>query len=312
MSIERKLSAVGRCIDSAVAKTITGAKAIIPGAHHDGRGIRVDIASVPQSYAILIFDSFVAFISLFISIHLRIGMDFLDYSPAYILKNMLVFGLVSSSVFTWMQIHQSFWQYTTIEDLCLISLAVILADILFFPLMLLMNHEDFLPYSVLVINTFILTLMLIIPRLLSKLLHNQRFRKMRMRGMHYPGQNEQNVQAENPMVLLVGSKESAEVFLNEIVSNDDITFNFDPIGILTFDPLDVGRVIRGVSIVGELRDIHTVLRTVKSDGVVLRQIVITEKSIPENAKKFLVKYVKDHGLLLIHVIHQCMFDTVAE
>jgi O-antigen biosynthesis protein WbqV len=309
MSIERKLSTVGKCIDSVVEKVATMAKAVIPGDHHGGRRPRGDIASVPQSYAILIFDSFIAFLSLFISIHLRIGMDFLDYSPAYILKNMLVFGLVSSSVFTWMQIHQSFWQYTTIEDLCPISLAVILADILFFPLMVLMNREDFLPYSVLIINTFILTLMLIIPRLLSKLLHNQRLKKTRMRGVRSQGQN---TQMENPMVLLVGSKESAEIFLSEIVSNDDITFNFDPVGVLTFDPLDVGRVIRGVSIVGELRDIHTVLRTVKADGIVPRQIVITEKSIPENAKKFLVKYVKDHGLLLIHVIHQCMFDTVAE
>jgi O-antigen biosynthesis protein WbqV len=310
MSIERKLSAVGRCIDSVVARISNVVGEVIPSARRSGRRTRGDIASVPQSYAILIFDSFVAFLSIFISIHLRIGMDFLDYSPAYILKNMLVFGLVSSSVFIWMQIHQLFWQYTTIEDLCPISLAVVLADILFFPLMLLMNREDFLPYSVLVINTFVLTLMLIIPRLLSRVLHNQRLKKTRrMQWVHSPGQN---IQAENPMVLLVGSKESAEVFLSEIVSNDDITFNFDPIGILTFDPLDVGRVIRGVSIVGELRDIHAVLRTVKADGVVLRQIVITEKSIPENAKKFLVKYVKDHGLLLIHVIHQCMFDTVAE
>ncbi|MDR2458569.1 MAG: hypothetical protein LBD43_00525 [Holosporales bacterium] len=309
MSIERKLSIVGRCIDAVVAKMITGAKIIFPGKHHSNRRIRGDTASVPQSYTILIFDSFVAFLSIFISIHLRIGMDFLDYSPTYVLKNMLVFGLVSSSVFTWMQIHQSFWQYTTIEDLCPISLAVILADILFFPLMLLMNREGFLPYSVLVINTFVLTLMLIIPRLLSKVLHNQRLKKTRMQGIRIPGQN---IQAENPMVLLVGSKESAEVFLSEIVSNDDITFNFEPIGILTFDPFDVGRVIRGVSIVGELRDIPTVLRMIKADGIVLRQIVITEKSIPENAKKFLVKYVKDHGLLLIHVIHQCMFDTVAE
>jgi O-antigen biosynthesis protein WbqV len=309
MSVERKLSTVGRCIDSVVGKAVAGTKAILPGTRHGERRGRGDTASVPQSYAILIFDSFVAFLSIFISIHLRIGMDFLDYAPAYILKNMLVFGLVSSSVFTWMQIHQSFWQYTTIEDLCPISLAVILADILFLPLMLLMNREDFLPYSVLIINTFVLTLMLIIPRLLSKVLHNQRLKKTRKMQVRCAGQN---AQAENPMVLLVGSKESAEVFLSEIVSNDDITFNFDPVGILTFDPLDVGRVIRGVSIVGELRDIHTVLRTVKADGIVPRQIVITDKSIPENAKKFLVKYVKDHGLLLIHVIHQCMFDTVAE
>jgi O-antigen biosynthesis protein WbqV len=274
------------------------------------RKVRGEAASVHQSYAILIFDSFVAFLSIFISIHLRIGMDFLDYSPAYILKNMLVFGLVSSSVFAWMQIHQSFWRYTSIEDFAPILLSVVLADILFFPLMLLMNKEDFLPYSVLVINTFVLTLMLLIPRLLSRMLYSQKLKKMRAQEKRASSGPQTLI--ENPMVLLVGSKESAEIFLNEIVSNDDISFNFEPVGILTFDPMDVGRVIRGVSIVGELRDIHAVLRVIKADGITLRQIVITEKSIPENAKKFLVRYVKDHGLLLMHVIHQCMFDTVAE
>jgi FlaA1/EpsC-like NDP-sugar epimerase len=309
MSIEKKLSAVGKRIDSMIERIAEVSNSIFLKTRRSGKGMRRDIANVHQSYAILIFDSFVAFLSIFISIHLRIGMDFLDYSPAYIIENMLVFGLVSASVFAWMQTHQLFWQYTTIEDLVPISLSVILSDILFFPLMLLMNREDFLPYSTLIINTFVLTLMLVIPRLLSRMLHNQRLRTMRMQGA---SNGAQNASLANPRILLVGSKESAEVFLNEIVSNDDVTFNFEPIGILTFDPLDVGRVIRGVSIVGELRDIHEVLKTVRADGIALRQIVITEKSIPENAKKFLVKYVKDHGLLLMHVIHQCMFDTVSE
>ncbi|MDR1332853.1 MAG: hypothetical protein LBJ69_00365 [Holosporales bacterium] len=310
MSIERRLSAIGRYLDIASDRIAASIRLMLPKIIEFNRKVRGEAASVHQSYAILIFDSFVAFLSIFISIHLRIGMDFLDYSPAYILKNMLVFGLVSSSVFAWMQIHQSFWRYTSIEDFAPILLSVVLADILFFPLMLLMNKEDFLPYSVLVINTFVLTLMLLIPRLLSRMLYSQKLKKMRAQEKRASSGPQTLI--ENPMVLLVGSKESAEIFLNEIVSNDDISFNFEPVGILTFDPMDVGRVIRGVSIVGELRDIHAVLRVIKADGITLRQIVITEKSIPENAKKFLVRYVKDHGLLLMHVIHQCMFDTVAE
>ncbi|MDR3224458.1 MAG: hypothetical protein LBT03_02695 [Holosporales bacterium] len=309
MSIESKLSRFGKLLDSIVTGMAESIKILLARVNKPEKVSKRNYTSMTPPCAILVFDSFVAFLSLFISIHLRIGMDFLDYSHMYIIKNMFVFGLVCSSVFLWMQTHQSFWRYTSIEDLPPIFLSVILSNMLFLPLMLLMNQEDFLPYSVLIINMFVLTLMLVIPRFLSRMLYNQKMKKAKLVEQS-TRRHEQFVDA--PQVLLVGDSSSAEIFLRDIVSNDDVHFNFDPIGILTLDPFDVGRMIRGIPIVSELKDIHISLIELGKNGIFPRQIVITEKSIPENAKKFLVKYVKDHGLLLMHVIHQCMFDTVSE
>jgi O-antigen biosynthesis protein WbqV len=259
-------------------------------------------------YSVLIFDSFIAFLSLFISIHLRIGMDFLDYSQSYIIKNMFVFGLVSSSVFLWLQVHQAFWRYTSIEDTAPIFLSVVLSNLLFFPLMILMNQEDFLPYSVLIINVFVLSIMLLIPRFLTKMMYNQKISKLKKYG-NLEDKNRQ--QADAPQVILIGSNASADIFLREVVTNEDITFNFTPVGILTLDSDDIGHAIKGVPILGEVRDLGKVLYELREENVFPRQLVITEKTIPEKMKNYLLRYVEDHNLLLLHVIHQYTFNPVS-
>jgi FlaA1/EpsC-like NDP-sugar epimerase len=178
---------------------------------------------------------------------------------------------------------------------------------LFFPLMMLMNREDFLPYSVLIINVFVLSFMLMVPRFLSRILYNQKTSKMK----RFAEKLEQ--QTEVPQILLIGSSQSIEVFLREVVSNDEIPFNFEPVGILTLDRDEVGHIIKGVPIIGEIRDIHGVIRLLNSrEKIFPKQIIITEKSLPENAKKFLVRYVQERGMLLMHVIHQYTFNAISE
>lgn len=317
MSIESALSKFGRFLDSTVSSIQKTIKVMFAShkEHNKRRSfghhprMKHPSSSMTSPYAILIFDTFLAFLAIFISIHLRIGMDFLDYSPIYILKNMLVFGLVSSSMFLWLQTHQSFWRYTTVEDMTPIFLSVILSNFLFFPLMMLMNQEDFLPYSVLIINIFVLSFMLMIPRFLSRMIYNQRISKIK----RFDSITKRTEQASDvPEVLLIGNSDSVEAFFREVISNDDVSFNFDPVGILTLDQADEGRIIKGVPILGELRDINKIIRTLNKDGVFPRQIVISEKNLPENAKKFLIRYVQDHGLLLMHVMFQCTFNTVSE
>lgn len=315
MSIESKLSKLGKVLDSTVGGIRNNLKVLFvendkkQKRRPHGYGQHKSQSTMTSPYAILLFDSFVAFLAIFISIHLRIGMDFLDYSPTYIIKNMFVFGLVSSSIFLWLQTHQAFWRYTSVEDMTPIFLSVILSNLLFFPLMMLMNQEDFLPYSVLIINVFVLSFMLLIPRFLTRMMYNNKVNKLKKYDK-ITKREEQS--ADIPQIILIGNNESAEVFLREVISNEDVTFNFNPVGILSFDSEDVGRVIKGVPIIGELRDINKALKRLDDEGMNPRQFVITEKSIPENIKKFLVKYAQDHGFLIMHVIHQCTFNTISE
>lgn len=307
MSFESGLSKFGRALDKMQKKLITAITDVF--FEKSGKTSKKTQHGMNSRYSIVLFDSFVAFLSIFVSIHLRIGMDFLDYSPLYIVKNMLVFGLVSSSVFLWFQTYQSFWRYTSVEDVAPIFLSVIISNIIFFPLMMLMNQEDFLPYSILIINMFVLSLMLFIPRFTARILYNNKMNQIKkieaLTRVH-----EKHV--EIPQILLVGSTESVDSFLREVSPDDDAQFNFDPVGVLSMDQEDVGRSIKGVPIVGSIRQINFVIKEFAKEGVFPKQLFITERTIPDNLKKFLISYGQDHGLLLMHVMHQYMVNTIVE
>lgn len=314
MSLETKLSSIGRFLDrffkrvSQIVHTSISPKN--DGTNHDRMHRKQPGIAAP--YAILIFDSFVAFLSIFISIHLRIGMDFLDYSPTYIIKNMFVFGLISSSVFLWIQTHMSFWKYTSIDDVISLFLAVILSNIFFFPLMMLMNQEDFLPYSVLIINTFVLTIMLSVPRLISRMLYNRKTNLIRRLSAEDLTKNKNNNHKNKPYALLIGRAQSVENFLREFFTNKDIDINFYPVGILSPDISDKGMAIRGIPILGETRNIGKILRSLRSDNMFPSQMIVTERDFQDSSKRLLLSYSKEYNIKLTHVVLQCIFEDVSE
>lgn len=312
MSVEVTLSKIGKILDKTFLFIKENFVAIfynVENANDQKMGMHYKHSSTVSPYFVLAFDAFLAFISLFISIHLRIGMNFLDYSPSYILKNMLVFSLVSTSIFLWMQTYQSFWRYTTIEDMTPIFLSVILANMLFFPLMMLMNQGDFLPYSVLIINVFVLSISLILPRFLCRMIYNQKLSKIKK----FDTIVQNSVQAtQAPRVLLIGNIDSVEAFSREILSNKDISFNLEPVGILTLEPADIGRIINGIPILGELRDVPQVMQMLSKAEVSPEQLVITEKQLSDNAKKFITRFAQKSNILLLHAIFQFSFCKVEE
>ena len=302
MSIEGALSKFGKILD----RVIYGIKSFFIAIFEDPtQYMRLSSAqkhsSANSQYCVLLFDVFLAFISLFISIHLRIGMDFLDYSPVYILKNMLVFCLVSASIFIWFQTYQAFWRYTTVEDIIPIFLSVILSNILFFPLMMLMNQGEFLPYSVLVINAFVLSIALFMPRIICKIIYAQKLKRIRIVAKSITnGKKQDNI----PNVLLVGNIDSIEAFCNEVLHNDEIVFSIKPVGILTLAQADIGRTIKGIPVLGELRDIKKVDNELTEGGVFLDQIVVTDKKLGDYEKKFVARYTTSTHKLLLHAVFQ--------
>ncbi|MDR0552657.1 MAG: hypothetical protein LBG13_01030 [Holosporales bacterium] len=306
MSLEKAFSQIGKSLDNFFQMCSALPRRLLKRREKQDDPSQ-DQLPISAPYPILIFDSLISFFSIFISIHLRIGMDFLDYSPRYIIENMLVFGLVSTSVSLWLQTYQSFWKYTSVEDAVPIFLSVIISNSIFFPLMLLMNKEDFFPYSVLVINVFVLFLMLIVPRVTVRILYNNRMNKIKSMEI---AQREEERLADTTQVILVGSPAAVDMFLRDVISNDDVPFNFDPVAILSISSSDVGRSIKGVPIIGSVKQLGLALKELSRGNINPKQIVVTERNIHEDVKNFLVSYVQEHGLLLMHVFYQYSFNQV--
>ena len=130
---------------------------------------KISVNSFNNSTVILIFDSLIASTSLFISIQLRVGIDFFSSSYFLLFNNVFVFGLVSSSIFIWLKIselvspetNEFVSPETNLNYINKLLLAILLSNTVFIPLMYFMNCNVDLPFAVLIINIQIGNLILL-------------------------------------------------------------------------------------------------------------------------------------------------------
>jgi O-antigen biosynthesis protein WbqV len=168
-----------------------------------------------------------------------------------------------------------------------------------------MNQEDFLPFSVLIINTFVLTLILLIPRFIARIMHTNKTKKIKRKE----AENRQKGRLINERcrILLIGGADSARSFLEEMSTADDVSYEMEPVGIVTLDQSEVGHTIKGVQIVGTIRQIDGIIKELALSEVSLQQIVITEKDLSPKIKQFLTECCRKHCVLLVQAFHQYTF-----
>jgi O-antigen biosynthesis protein WbqV len=249
--------------------------------------------------AVLTFDTLMAFLSLFIALYLRIGDEFLEYTPEFILKNMLVFSLVSASIFFWMQTHRAIWRYVSLEDMIPLTLATVLTTILFYPLMLLMAQQESLPRSVPIINALVLIMLLGLPRFIYRSIHDQ----------HLLQKRRANAEALIP-VLLIGNGDSTELFIREVLHSPSLPYN--PLALITFEKDEVGRHIHGVPILGTIDELNEIIESLDEEKHPPRQIIITESNLLKTQKQLVSKAAIAHGLTVMHMLQHFSMDVIDE
>ena len=247
--------------------------------------------------AVLMLDTLMAFLSLFIALYLRIGDEFLEFTPEFILKNMVVFALVSCSISFWMQTHRAIWRYVSLEDMIPLALATVLSTVIFFPLMLLMAQQESLPRSVPIITALVLIMLLGLPRFIYRTIHDQHLLQKRRAG------------AETSIpVLLIGNGDSTELFIREVLHSPDLPYH--PLGLITLEEEEVGRHIHGVPILGTIEELSDIIVSMNKEKQFPKQIIITEASILKSKKQLVSKAAVAHGLTLMHMLQHFSLDVI--
>jgi FlaA1/EpsC-like NDP-sugar epimerase len=249
--------------------------------------------------AVLVFDTLMAFLSLFIALYLRIGDEFLEFTPEFILKNMVVFALVSCSISFWMQAHRAIWRYVSLEDMIPLALSTVFSTVIFFPLMLLMAQQEALPRSVPIINALVLIMLLGLPRFIYRTIHDQHLLQKRRASFE-----------TSVPVLLVGNGDSTELFIREVLHSPDLPYH--PLGLITLEEEEVGRHIHGVPILGTIKDFDKIISTLNKEKQSPKQIIITEADILKAKKQQVSKMAAAHGLTLMHMLQHFSLDVVEE
>lgn len=243
-----------------------------------------------SAISIMVHDGMMSFFALFISIYLKVGDEFLDYSHIFLLKNLIVFCCIALAIFSWGKIYKTLWRFISVEDLWPISIAVIIANLLFIPAMHFISIDESLAKSIPVVNIFVMMALLTLPRFFARLIHEQSILKQKKL------QNSFSIP-----VLLVGDEDPTELFIREVTYTPDLPYN--PVGIITTtEHFEDGRAIHDVPILGNIKDIEQILHAFETEAERPRQIILTDDKIKKEDLQSLFANTAMENVIILQMI----------
>ena len=114
-------------------------------------------------------DIIMAFLSVPLSLFLRLGFDLANYDLEFVALSASVVAIIAAGVFWSMRLYGGVWRYASLNDLLAITKSVSLVILIFLPMMFLLNRLEWIPRSTPIINWFVLLALLGGPRFLYRL-----------------------------------------------------------------------------------------------------------------------------------------------
>jgi FlaA1/EpsC-like NDP-sugar epimerase len=252
------------------------------------------------SLLILFHDAFMAFFSFFISLYLRISDEFLNYTSDFLLKNIFVFVSIFVGILIFRNTHKVIWKFISVEDLSSLGANIVICNVIFIlPMFLLAGDESF-SFSILWINIFVLLVLLMIPRLLVKIIHDQKLWNSKKKNMAF-----------SIPVLLIGDETPTELLILEIQSSSDLPY--EAVGILTCKKhVEEGQTIHGIPILGNIYSLDDVLKKLENESKMPRQIIITDPKFDKKEKKIFIKKAEEKQLTVLQMIQQQSLHIATE
>ncbi|CAO5681853.1 MAG: hypothetical protein HEEMFOPI_00629 [Holosporales bacterium] len=242
------------------------------------------------SFLIIFHDAVMAFFSLFLSLYLRISDEFLNYTPDFLLKNLFMFVFITIGVFMITHIHKVIWKFISIDDLCMLGMSIVAANIIYLiPMFLLAGDESF-SFGIPWINIFVMTVFMMMPRLMVRFIHEHAILNLKKKNL-----------ALSIPVLLIGDETPTELLIHEINSSEDLPYN--PVGILTCKKhVEEGQTIHSIPILGSTCDLEKVLNSFKDSKNAPRQVIITDPKLSKSEKAKFIKTAKEKELVVLQMI----------
>ncbi|MHA1558815.1 MAG: hypothetical protein ACTSXG_03310 [Alphaproteobacteria bacterium] len=169
----------------------------------------------------------------------------------YIFKNIVVFLLVSESVFLLFEYHKKSWDISLKNYLYKIFVLSVGCHVLYFPFLLIMRKEEGgIPFSAFVLNFFIFISFFAIFYVLKMLLNRKK-------------------KSANPFTLFVSECKDFEFFLKKYSQH------YVPVGLLTkaLTKFSENRVNR-VPILGSINKIQTIIPILVGEGKIQQVVII--------------------------------------
>jgi len=190
-----------------------------------------------RQHLVFLHDLVMAALSFVVSLFLRVGDQTGWYLSNHLWPAYFLFMVVAAVVLWQLRTGRGVWRYIAMGDLLNLARAAALIILIFLPLLFLISRLDQLPRSFLLINWFVLTALLIGPRILYRLFKDHRLNFNLRQAGH-----------RRVPVLLVGAGDGAEMFLRAMQLEPQAHYRV--VGIVDEKGSRVGRDIYGVPVLG--------------------------------------------------------------
>ena len=234
---------------------------------------------------VYLHDIFITAICFNLSIFLRLGTEFNSLPNSIIIYGTVLITIIAAIVYRSTGLYKGIWRYASINDLINIIKATSMTIAAFLILMFALTRLESFPRSVLFINWFVLIMSLSGSRAIYRLYKDK---KIFLKSF----KNDQN----SIPVLLIGANDRAELFIREMSRNNNPTHKI--IGILDINKNRTGRFLRGIEILGTVKEISKIINKLEKENNRPQKIIITTNDIEGNIIRNLLTFTDKTGISL--------------
>jgi FlaA1/EpsC-like NDP-sugar epimerase len=197
------------------------------------------------------------------SILLRYRFEARPTPYAVVWEATALFVAVCAFVFPIARLQRGMWRFTALNDITRCAAAATAANLVFLPLLFLINRLQGFPRSTIVLSMLATAALLSFGRVLTRAWTGGDLRlAFRLEDR------------SAPQAVIVGRAATVDAFMNAARRNGDQSFRIA--GIIALDLAAAGRTIRGVRILGALPDLAEVLKSLRGRSGQPPQVVVAE------------------------------------
>jgi O-antigen biosynthesis protein WbqV len=252
-------------------------------------------------WAAFLHDVVMAGLAFILAMYLRVGSEAFGVYRGPMLQGLPLFMLSAAVSFRLIGLYRGLWRYASGRDLMSILKAVLLALLIFLPVMFVKNRLELFPRQVLLILPLVLMIFLAVPRLLYRVAKDRAA----------PGAADGSRRIP---VLLIGAGDGAELFIRAMTGN--AAHPYRVVGVLDDRQRNLtGRQIRDAKILGHADDLASVLERLTKAGDRPQRLIVTRPAaeLDGGAMRRLVEQAQSLGLAIARLPALTEFrDAVAD
>ena len=248
--------------------------------HLRGDELAFRVSLLPNSrraFLAFLHDVVMAALSFGIAFYLRLGDDAMGYEPRLTLLYCAIFTAIAGVIFLLTGLYRGVWRYASLPDLFNIARAATLTVLVFLPVTFALTRLETLPRSTLFINWLVLIALLGGPRL--------GYRLFKDRGLDHVLERSPGLQIVP--VLLISARDGADTFIRETLRDRNAVYRV--VGMLSATRSRVGREIYGVSVLGTIDELETVVARLGRRGNKPQKLIVTAQGIDGMAMRDLLE-----------------------